>query len=186
MQCEYCSKVYNRGSNLKYHQKNDKECLQLQEKPIPNHKCVYCEKNYTAKTLNRHMLKCNSKNEYYLKQELSNLTNELKQKEEELKQMSKDLKMINDNMSKLSHHLSDDIINKSISLYNNNVLLMEEMSKTKDDNIECPSDEVVFQIKLGNEEATTQNEEIENKIVVDDQEKDNLHEIIYLYDTFDT
>jgi hypothetical protein len=240
MQCEYCNKVYNRESNLKYHQKNDKTCLQLQEKPIPKHTCMYCEKEYTAKTLQRHMIKCNSKNEYYLKQEILNLANQLRQKEEEVKKMREvsvsqiatifnlpntilddihdesikfkvserfrdeflleqekgivefsrmnlyknslnlsteevekiftrsketemEMKLNDDNMSSLTKHLANDIINKSISLYNDGVRLMEGMTKTK---------------KLLHEKAVT--------IEVLDQEDDNIDEIIYVYETVDT
>ena len=242
MQCEYCSKVYNRESNLKYHQKNDKECLQRQAKPIPKHTCMYCEKNYTAKTLQRHMIKCNSKNEYYIKQELLSLTNELRQKDEEITKMrdvlisqmtqivnipqiihdindesmkmkiverfrdeflieqekgllefsymnlyknifnlsleevekiftrseerEMEMKLNDDNMSSLTKHLSIDIINKSISLYNDSVRLMEEMRKPK---------------ILNKEELTSQNVEpgyiIKNQEVDDDEEEE---EIVYV------
>ena len=157
MQCEYCSKVYNRESNLKYHQKNDKECLQRQAKPIPKHTCMYCEKNYTAKTLQRHMIKCNSKNEYYVKQELLSLTNELRQKDEEIKKMRDVLKIV--------ERFRDEFLmeqekgHKSISLYNDSVRLMEEMMKPK---------------IVNKEELTSQN--IENQ----EEEEEEKEEIVYV------
>lgn len=235
MQCEYCSKVYNRNSNLKYHQKNDKACLKLQEKPIPNHNCLYCEKTYTAKTLQRHMLMCNSKNEYHMKQAISILTSQLKQKEQEVEKLRQDLKdqalkiycipgnlltdihdesivmkvserfrdeflsehqrgivkysrinmcnsskdaftrseeiememkLNDDKMSSLTKHLADDIIKKSIPLYNENISILERMSDTPSP----PNEVVVYEIEGSSD---------------DDNDDEDEDKIVYLYDTFD-
>jgi hypothetical protein len=56
--CEFCKKEYTSISNLKYHQKNTKFCLELQSQQA-NLKCEYCDKVFsTSKYLKQHSNHC--------------------------------------------------------------------------------------------------------------------------------
>jgi hypothetical protein len=57
--CEYCQKLFSTKSNLSYHQKTAKYCLEKRETEYKEYKCS-CEKNFTTKiNYDRHKKICN-------------------------------------------------------------------------------------------------------------------------------
>ena len=57
--CEYCDKSFSTKSNLSYHQKTAKYCLEKRETEYKEYKCS-CEKNFTTKiNYDRHKKICN-------------------------------------------------------------------------------------------------------------------------------
>jgi hypothetical protein len=59
IKCEFCNKEFSNISNLKYHQKNAKFCLELQNQKHTNHKCEYCNKEFASdKYLKQHTSHC--------------------------------------------------------------------------------------------------------------------------------
>ena len=58
--CEFCSKDFTTKSNLLYHQKTTKYCLEMQGKEIKeNFYCQNCDKSFLSKyNLNRHVQAC--------------------------------------------------------------------------------------------------------------------------------
>jgi hypothetical protein len=57
--CEYCEKLFSTKSNLSYHQKTAKYCLEKRETEYKEYKCD-CEKNFTTKiNYDRHKKICN-------------------------------------------------------------------------------------------------------------------------------
>jgi hypothetical protein len=84
-------------------------------------------------------------------------------------ELQMEITLNNDKMSSLTKHLADDIIDKAIPLYNENVSIMERMSKTK--TIPSQDEVVVYEI-----EGTSDDD--------DDNADADEDEIEYLYDTF--
>ena len=59
VKCEFCNKEFSNISNLKYHQKNAKFCLELQNQKQNNYKCEYCNKEFASeKCLKQHIYHC--------------------------------------------------------------------------------------------------------------------------------
>lgn len=62
MDCEFCKKTFSSKSNLLYHQKSVKYCLEIQGKDNKIMECEYCSKNFTMKhVLNEHYYSCKEK-----------------------------------------------------------------------------------------------------------------------------
>jgi hypothetical protein len=60
--CEYCDKSFNSKSNLIYHQKNTKYCLDIQGINIDEFFCNFCDKRFVSKyTLSKHIEICKEK-----------------------------------------------------------------------------------------------------------------------------
>ena len=85
--CEYCEKLFSTKSNLSYHQKTAKYCLDKQKKTISNkYKCNGCDKLFTTKLIyERHNNICNISyiiNPY--KENIIKLEEQIKYKDEQL------------------------------------------------------------------------------------------------------
>jgi hypothetical protein len=62
MNCNFCNKEFSSQSNLKYHQKTARYCLDLQGKNNIDFKCKYCEKILSSNfNLNEHYVSCKVK-----------------------------------------------------------------------------------------------------------------------------
>jgi hypothetical protein len=64
MECEFCKKILNTTSSLNYHKKNNKKCLEIQNKgdieSIFIH-CEFCDKSFSEKTMKVHLKSCKNK-----------------------------------------------------------------------------------------------------------------------------
>jgi uncharacterized C2H2 Zn-finger protein len=78
--CEFCNKEYTSISNLKYHQKNTKFCLELQAQQSIL-KCEYCDKAFsTSKYLKQHTNHCKIYRIYQENESFKNIISEYKVK----------------------------------------------------------------------------------------------------------
>jgi hypothetical protein len=84
--CDYCKKEYTTISNLRYHQKNTKACLDIQAEVIKDFKCEYCNKVFSNnKYLKQHLQKyCKSNKVQQENEILKNKIEEMKTKFEKL------------------------------------------------------------------------------------------------------
>jgi len=76
MECEFCKSNFSSKSNLNYHQRNSKTCLNLQQKSsdkdikIDLISCNFCNKSFSTPNMNKHIMICkNKKNKDKLKLE---------------------------------------------------------------------------------------------------------------------
>jgi hypothetical protein len=63
MECKFCNKKFSTMSNLNYHTKNNKKCLEIQKIQSDNTSCDFCKKNFTNKALKVHLRTCKIKKE---------------------------------------------------------------------------------------------------------------------------
>jgi DNA-directed RNA polymerase subunit RPC12/RpoP len=90
IKCEFCNKEFATIYNLKYHQKNTKSCLKLQNQNNASYKCDKCNKQFASdKYLKQHLSHCKvikDKNEIInLRTELNELKIKYQLKEQEFK-----------------------------------------------------------------------------------------------------
>jgi hypothetical protein len=128
IKCEFCNKEFATIYNLKYHQKNTKSCLKLQNQNNASYKCDKCNKQFASdKYLKQHLSHCKvikDKNEIInLRTELNELKikyqlkeqefkKELKSKEQELKNELKLQLKNKDQELDYKLKIKDDIIAK--------------------------------------------------------------------------
>jgi hypothetical protein len=140
VKCEFCNKEFSNISNLKYHQKNAKFCLELQNQKQTNHKCEHCNKEFSSdKYLKQHASHCKvfkdkqelikvkaELNEIKVRYELreQEFKKELKTKEQELeyKLKAKDdiIKLKNESITKLEkeNEKYQKLISRPTTIYN--------------------------------------------------------------------
>jgi hypothetical protein len=111
MECEFCKSNFSSKSNLNYHQRNNKTCLNLQQKSsdkdikIDLISCNFCNKSFSIPNLNKHIIICtNKKNKDKLKLE------EIKKvHEQELQEIRKnheqEISELMDEIQKLKEHI---------------------------------------------------------------------------------
>ena len=122
--CEYCNKQFNSISNINYHKKTARYCLDIQNKNniITEHiiyECNICNKQFNRNSIfESHFLKCKQKNEPKINDEENK---KLKKLLEESKEEIENLKKIIEESNK------EDIDNLKKSLEN----VKEENSKLK-------------------------------------------------------
>jgi hypothetical protein len=66
MECKFCNKNFSTISNLNYHMKNNKKCLETQEVQKNDNilkSCDFCKKNFSNKALKVHLRICKIKKE---------------------------------------------------------------------------------------------------------------------------
>jgi hypothetical protein len=90
MDCEFCKQKLSSLSNLNYHKKTNKKCLQVQNNNdvsafIP---CEFCNKTFTSQIMKKHLISCKNKKETVM-QEKDDI---ILEKDKELKE--KDLEII--------------------------------------------------------------------------------------------
>ena len=75
MECKFCNKNFTTISNLNYHMKNNKKCLEIQQNQNQNDNnvsCDFCKKNFSNKSLKVHLRICKIKKE----KEINDIINE--------------------------------------------------------------------------------------------------------------
>ena len=68
MECKICNKNFSTISNLNYHMKNNKNCLEIQKNDNILKPCDFCEKNFSNKALKVHLRTCKIKKEKEIKE----------------------------------------------------------------------------------------------------------------------
>jgi len=97
MDCEFCKKTFSSKSNLLYHQKSVKYCLEIQGKDNKIMECEYCTKNFTMKhVLNEHYYSCKEKLKKDYGKEYENENKKLKEKLDEKETLIAKLKQDKD------------------------------------------------------------------------------------------
>jgi len=81
LNCEFCNNSFSTKSNLNYHKKTNKKCLELQNKN-DFIKCDFCDKLFTKQTIKVHNKTCKKK----LKEEIKQTLNE---KDDEINKLKK-------------------------------------------------------------------------------------------------
>jgi hypothetical protein len=134
IKCEFCSNIFSSNSNLKYHQKNAKFCLELQNQKQSNYKCDYCSKKFSSdKYLKQHLTYCKSMKDkqelIQIKAELNELKIKFQLKEQEYKKeleykiQAKDdiIKIKNTLISKLEkeNEKYQKLLSRPTTIYNN-------------------------------------------------------------------
>jgi cell division protein FtsB len=67
LQCQFCNKDFTSKSNLNYHKKTAKFCLELQGKSAQEFTCEFCNKTFSSKGgLIKHISVCSTKEEIEL------------------------------------------------------------------------------------------------------------------------
>lgn len=109
MNCEFCKKILSSKSNLKYHQQNNKECLNIQQR-VSNKEieialvdCEFCCKLFSQTNIKNHISKCKIKpviikkeieTEKLLKEKEIQTEKLLKEKDDEIKKLKKIIKKL--------------------------------------------------------------------------------------------
>lgn len=93
MECDFCKNILSSKSSLNYHKKNNKKCLEMQNKnKLDINSCLkvceYCNKSFSISNINTHITNCKikKKSDYEkLNNEYEKLKNEYEHKIQELK-----------------------------------------------------------------------------------------------------
>ena len=126
--CEYCNKSYSNISNLNYHKKTAKFCMDIQKKNEPEKtefvilQCEYCNKEFNKKsTLLSHLLTCKVK-EYKDKidKECIELRIKVETKDEQLKSKDKQIKKLEEKVEKLE----EKVEKYYLQLFDNNIKML--------------------------------------------------------------
>jgi hypothetical protein len=83
MECKFCNNNFSTISNLNYHIKNNKKCLEIQQ--IQNDdmsSCEFCKKNFSNKALKVHLRTCKIKKEKEIDDIIKEKDNLLKEKDD--------------------------------------------------------------------------------------------------------
>lgn len=160
MECEFCKKVLSSKTALKYHQKNTKKCLKLQNKEIDEYICIFCRKCFTNKIcLTRHLDICEIKQE----KDIQKITEDLQKlviENTELKAQNEQLKLQTKEIEDLRYELEDKI-DFSNNLY---TTVKELTAKLKYDEIEIKNYiKTIDELKLKIEKYENNLFEIANK-----------------------
>ena len=80
--CEYCNNNLSTKSNLVFHQKNNKKCLEIQKNKSVNinsnlKQCEFCDKEFSSNIIKRHLSLCNQKKEKELEDKILHLENKI-------------------------------------------------------------------------------------------------------------
>jgi hypothetical protein len=108
--CEFCNKAYTSISNLNYHKKNAKFCIEIQQEQKSTFSCEHCKKEFTnERYLKQHLQRCKSKKENIVQQ-----TNEKLNKLE--KESSETIHKLEKESSETIHKLEKEILELKLTL----------------------------------------------------------------------
>jgi hypothetical protein len=93
--CEYCNSTLSTRSNLLFHQKNNKKCLEIQKSKSIETKsdlkeCEFCRKNFSSNIIKKHLFTCNIKKEKEYENKISELKKDYENKIFELEKEYED------------------------------------------------------------------------------------------------
>jgi hypothetical protein len=140
--CEFCEKELKTKSNIDYHQKTAKYCLEKQGKENVNFKCNYCKKKFTKKqTLINHTEICISKplddeinklKKYILDLESQNLIKDkiIEEKDKIIKKSELKNKELEDKLYKILEKAVDKPTTTNNTTNNTNIEKLEIISPT--------------------------------------------------------
>jgi predicted RNase H-like nuclease (RuvC/YqgF family) len=105
--CQYCHKEFSNLSNLKYHQKHAKYCLQSRENGvIEGTECKFCKKILATKyNLQLHHKTCSEKKVHKIKNQLKEKNEQVKDCNEEIKILKLSVKKLKDKNKELEQEL---------------------------------------------------------------------------------
>ena len=132
MDCEFCKNKLQNKYILVTHQKTNKKCLDLQQKinnvVIENKlsNCLFCEKSYSIPNLKNHLLVCQKKKMFDIKQKYENKIEEIIKEYE-----NKIEKIINENEKNVKENE-----NKFEEIIKENENKIEEIRKENENKIE--------------------------------------------------
>ena len=104
MECKFCNKNFTTISNLNYHMKNNKKCLEIQQNQNQNDNnvsCDFCKKNFSNKSLKVHLRICKIKKE----KEINDIMNE---KDAIIEEIKKDKDAIIEEIKKEKEAIIDE------------------------------------------------------------------------------
>jgi hypothetical protein len=109
--CEFCDSSFSTKSNLRFHQKQAKKCLLLQNKTISNEfRCNICDKIFTTRqSLKEHVQKCSINISDYIELKKNNdiLVLTVKNFKKELSGKDKQIKDLQDKLSEKDKQIKD-------------------------------------------------------------------------------
>nr|QBK85770.1 MAG: hypothetical protein LCMAC101_03650 [Marseillevirus LCMAC101] len=104
--CEFCKKDFSSKSNLLFHKKNARYCVESRGKdPAPNYTCEFCDSSLANKySLRKHYLKCSARHIKEIKDEYSEKLTFLKKENRDIKR--KNIKLVKE-LEELKEELSE-------------------------------------------------------------------------------
>ena len=132
MECKFCKSTLKTVSSLNYHLKNNKKCLEIQEKVTGEVnsalvKCEFCDKNYSMSNIGNHVKNCKTKKvDVYekLQNDYNNLQTEYEKKIQEVQDLKEYIiKLETENsIYKKDHDTISDIAKQPKNTINNNTI----------------------------------------------------------------
>ena len=109
--CEFCQKFFSSKSNLIFHQKNARYCMEIREETsTEKYVCKFCQKNFANKySLLKHHTRCSDKQIIELKEMHSEEISFLKKENREVKKKYKTLRREKDEIKKELEELRGEL-----------------------------------------------------------------------------
>lgn len=106
--CEFCNKEYTSLSNLNYHKKNAKFCIEIQQEKRNVFSCEHCKKEFNnSRYLKQHLQRCKSKKENIVQMTTEKLNKLEKESLEKIYKLQTELSEL-----KITITFKDEIIKK--------------------------------------------------------------------------
>ena len=103
--CEFCNKEYTSLSNLNYHKKNAKFCIEIQQEKNNIFSCEHCKKEFNnPRYLKQHLQRCKSKKENIVQLATEKLSKLEKESSDKIHKLEKEY---SDKIHKLEKELSE-------------------------------------------------------------------------------
>jgi seryl-tRNA synthetase len=106
MECEFCKNKLKNLSSLNFHKKNNKKCLDIQNKINDNVnsalvKCEFCDKCFSLSTKQKHLIICKEKHKKEIEKLKEQCEKNKKEKDEEIERLRNEIRKLKDYIIKL-------------------------------------------------------------------------------------